>query len=88
MICLLCTKFKKKNIWATTGCKSLRLDVVKEHEGSSEHLNSVNLEVENQNIEECNENMQRDSRKAIADALKVLYYIVNHNLPLDLFSNT
>ena len=46
MICLLCTKFKKKNIWATTGCKSLRLDVVKEHRRSSEHLNSVNLEVE------------------------------------------
>lgn len=33
-----------KNVWATTGCVSLRLDKIKEHESSTDHINSVAIE--------------------------------------------
>jgi hypothetical protein len=49
MKCVLCTRHNMKNVWATTGCVSLRLDKIKEHESSTDHINSVSIEVD-QNV--------------------------------------
>lgn len=84
MNCSLCSEFQKKSAWATIGCKTVRLDKVKEHEEGSEHLNSVVLKLEREQAKQFNDNMDKDSHKAITDALKVLFFMVKHNLPLDI----
>ena len=56
MSCALCTEFEKKNVWATTGCKTLRSDKVKEHEETSDHLNAITLKLEKENTKKCSEN--------------------------------
>jgi len=87
MNCSLCSEFQKKSAWATIGCKTVRLDKVKEHEKSSEHLNSVVLKLEWEQAKQFNDNIDKDSHKTISDALKVLFFMVKHNLPLDIFSS-
>ena len=62
---------------------TLRTDKVKEHEETSDHLNAITLELEKENTQKCSESYNKDSHKAIADAVKVLY----NNLSLDIFSN-
>lgn len=87
MNCSLCSEFQKKSAWATIGCKTVRLDKVKEHEEGSEHLNSVVLKLERELAKQFNDNMDKDSHKATTDALKVLFFMVKYNLPLDIFSS-
>jgi hypothetical protein len=76
-----------KNVWATTGCVSLRLDKIKEHESSTDHINSVAIEADQNNVSKCTKNMNNEAQNAICDAIKVLYFMVQDNLPLDLFSS-
>lgn len=87
MICQLCQKHSSVGVWSDTGCKTIRLDKIKEHEHCSEHLASVNRESEQENTDKCNQKINQNSRSAIKDALKVIYYLVEHNLSLDLFSS-
>ncbi|CAC5370277.1 unnamed protein product [Mytilus coruscus] len=87
MICQLCQKHSSVGVWSDIGCKTIRLDKIKEHEHCSEHLASVNRESEQENADKCNQKLNRCSRSAIKDALKVIYYLVEHNLSLDLFSS-
>lgn len=47
----MCADLKKKTTWATNSCKTLRLDKVKEHECSSEHISAVTIEIEKANSE-------------------------------------
>ena len=51
-------------------CKMLRSDKVKEHEETPDHLNTITLELEKENTKKCSENYNKDSHKAIADAVK------------------
>ena len=87
MICTLCEKHSKCGTWSSSGCVTLRLDNAKEHEHCAEHLISVNKESEQQNADKCNKKLKQDSRGSIKDALRVLYYLIEHNLSLDLFSS-
>jgi len=54
MICTLCKKHSKCGTWSSSGCVTLHLDKVKEHEHCAEHLISVNKESEQQNVDKCN----------------------------------
>ena len=87
MKCFLCTRHNMKNVWATIGCVSLRLDKIKEHESSTDHINSVAIEADQNNASKCTENMNNEVQNAIGDAIKVPYFMVQKNLPLDLFSS-
>ena len=64
----------------------LRLDKIKEHESSTDHINSVAIETDQNNASKCTKNMNSEAQNAIGDAIKVLYFMVQDNLPLDLFS--
>ncbi|CAC5363253.1 unnamed protein product [Mytilus coruscus] len=86
MICLLCQKQSSVGVWSDIGCKTIRLDKIKEHEHCSEHLASVNRESEQENADKCNQKLNQNSRRAFKD-VKVIYYSVVHNLSLDLFSS-
>jgi hypothetical protein len=59
----------------------------KEHESSTDHTNSVAIEADQNNASKCTENMNNEEQNAIGDAIKVLYFLVQKNLPLDLFSS-
>jgi hypothetical protein len=60
----------KEKCLGNYGCKTVRLDKVEEHEESSEHLNSVFLKLEREQAKQVNDNMDKDSHKAISDTLK------------------
>ena len=88
MFCSLCKKWDTKGasgstVWNTVGCGSTRLDVVVKHETSVMHKEAVSLELSgDSNIDNM---LRKDSSKefdALIDAHKVLYFLVEHNLPI------
>ena len=91
MMCRLCTKHNSlgsngSKTWSEIGYKCLRKDKVKEHQNSEQHKAALKLEL-NQTVGDMSTSMTNSASLAIKDALKVLYYIISHNLPLDLFAS-
>ncbi|VDI58325.1 Hypothetical predicted protein [Mytilus galloprovincialis] len=78
--------FNGNNTWSETGYKCLRRDKVKEHQDSDQHKHSLSLEL-NQTVNDMSNNITSSAQKAIVDALKVMYYLISKNLPLDHFNS-
>ncbi|XP_062585165.1 zinc finger protein 862-like [Saccostrea cucullata] len=87
MYCSLCRKWDTKGrnnskVWNTTGCVSTRLDVVTKHESSEMHKDAVFKEMAmDKGIEAAFETMNKKEIQALKDAQKVLYFLIQHNLP-------
>ena len=77
---------QRQKTWVETGYRCLRRDKIKEHQESDQHKNALKAEL-NQTVTNAAEQITNSSQKAIWDALRVLYYLISHNLPLDLFSS-
>ena len=58
-------------------------DKIKKHESRTDHINSVAIEADQNNASKFTENMNNEAQNAI----KVLYFMVQKNLPLDLISS-
>lgn len=88
MLCTLCSKHKIKGqngplTWATSGCKTLCLDKVVEHEKSIYHVEAVQLEAgcKNRPIEAKVVVMQSKELQVVISALKVIYWLVKRHIP-------
>ena len=91
MLCKLCKKhqsygYNGNRTWSETGYRCLRRDKVKDHQESDQHKHSLTMEL-NQTVNDMTNNMKSSAHTAIIDALKVMYYIITKNLPLDHFSS-
>ncbi|XP_033729785.1 SCAN domain-containing protein 3-like [Pecten maximus] len=88
MLCRLCIKHQTStSVWTVDGCRTIRLDKVKDHEKSSQHKTSLAKEDARSAGEAQATSVSTSTEKAVRDALKVLFYIVQNNLSLDLFSS-
>ena len=88
MFCQLCEKHQIKarngsGVWATEGCRTLRLDKVVNHETSEQHQEALRLETGSQlNIETSfNESVNQEEFRAISAAMKCLHFLIKHNIP-------
>lgn len=76
MYCNLCQK------WNSSGCVVTRLDVVNRHEQSEMHEDAVFKEMtEDHGIDVALDNLQKKEFDALKDAQRVLYFLIEHNLP-------
>ena len=71
-------------MWNSIGCSSTRLDVVVVgHETSVMHKEAVSLELRTEaNINTAFKKLNDKKFAALIDAQKVLYYLIEHNLPI------
>ncbi|CAC5392832.1 RPC1 [Mytilus coruscus] len=88
MYCKLCKKhrtygYNGSKTWVDIG--SLR-DKIKEHQDSDQHKDALKQEV-NHTASDMTAKIATTAQKSIRDALKVLYFLISHNLPLDMFSS-
>ena len=88
LMCLMCRKFNSTGLnrsrkWVDIGCRSLRLDKVKEHENSSQHKNAVVASL-TETLDEVTDKID-DATYNVTDATKVLQFLLTKNLPLSLF---
>jgi len=85
MFCALCDKWSVGDshvVWTKVGCTSIRLDVIKRHEESAQHQSCVSAELnKSSQIDAISREMDTKEAKALIDAQKVLYFLVQHNLP-------
>ncbi|CAG2213860.1 unnamed protein product [Mytilus edulis] len=72
--------------WVDNGYRCLRRDKIKEHQDSDQHKDSLKQEV-NHTVSDMTAKISSTAQKSIRDALKVLYFLISHNLPLDMFSS-
>ena len=89
LFCLMCQKFNSTGLngsrkWVDIGCRSVRLDKVKEHEASSQHKNAVVASL-TETLDEVTDKIDDASYNAVMDATKVLQFLLTKNLPLSLF---
>lgn len=59
---------------------------MKDHENSAQHKSALSMSLSN-TTENLADKINSEAEIAIHDALKVLYFIISKNLPLDLFSD-
>ncbi|CAG2237955.1 unnamed protein product [Mytilus edulis] len=90
MYCKLCKKhrtygYNGSKTWVDNGYRCLRRDKIKEHQDSDQHKDSLKQEV-NHTVSDMTAKISTTAQKSIRDALKVLYFLISHNLPLDMFS--
>ena len=91
-MCKLCTTHKPVGIgrrcWVDYGSRTLRKDALLLHEKSMQHRDAVRAAMSHKReIADGLASMESESQAATEDALKVLYFILRHNLPLDLFAD-
>lgn len=91
MYCKLCKKhrtygYNGSKTWVDNGYRCLRRDKIKEHQDSDQHKDSLKQEV-NHTVSDMTAKISTTAQKSIRDALKVLYFLISHNLPLDMFSS-
>jgi hypothetical protein len=68
------------------GYKLLCKDKVQSHQDSDQHKYSVTLDLAH-GFDDMASNINTSAMKAVKDALKVLFFMLQHNLALDLFSS-
>jgi len=68
------------------GYKLLCKDKVQSHQDSDQHKYSVTLDLAH-GVDDIASNINTSAMKAVKDALKVLFFMLQHNLALDLFSS-
>ena len=85
----LCQKWNTKGangrtVWNSIGCSSTRLDVVVVwHKTSVMHEEAISLELRTEaNINTALKKLNDKKFAALIDAQKVLYYLIEHNLPI------
>ena len=85
MFCALCDKWSVGNnhvVWTKVGCTSIRLDVITRHEESAQHQSCISAELNNSSqIDAISREMDTKEAKPPIDTQKVLYFLVQHNLP-------
>ena len=91
MMCRLCKRHAlpnaRKKAWVDYGCRTLRKDKVSNHEGSDLHKFSVKAELLKKHMDTAALNQNSAVQEIVQDAMRVLCYLVQHNLPLDLFES-
>ncbi|XP_041369660.1 uncharacterized protein LOC121383633 [Gigantopelta aegis] len=90
MYCGLCTKWNSvgangNQTWIDSGCKTCRLDKVKEHEHSPRHLEALKQSFEQLDMEDGTKKMDSKLHASIKSGLTILLFIIHHNLSLNLF---
>ena len=91
MFCRLCKKHQShgnngSQAWSNLGYRHLRKDKVQFHQNSDQHKFSITLDLAH-SVDDLASNMNTSAMKAVRDAIKVLFFILQHNLALDLFSS-
>ena len=84
----LCTLYKppsgSKRCWVGYGCRILCKNRVPEHEWSAQHVAAVRASM----ATPVNVDAQLDAaQQAAEDVLRITWFILTHNLPLDLFKD-
>ncbi|CAC5383355.1 unnamed protein product [Mytilus coruscus] len=92
MLCKLCNKHQShgsngSQTWSTVGYKLLRKDKIQIHQDSEQHKYAITLDMAH-TVDDMASNISTGAQKAVKDALKVLFFILRHHLPLDLFGST
>ena len=90
LMCILCTTYKPVGVgqrcWVDYGSRTLRKDALLLHEKSMQHRDAVRAAMSHKREQADGlASMESESQAASEDAFKVLYFILRHNLPLDLF---
>jgi hypothetical protein len=91
MLCRLCRKHQShgsngSKTWSNVGYKLLCKDKVQSHQDSDQHKYSVTLDLAH-GVDDMASNINTSAMKAVKDALKGLFFMLQHNLALDLFSS-
>ena len=91
MFCRLCRKHQShgsngSQTWSNVGYKLLRKDKVQSHQDSDQHKYSVTLDLAH-GVDDMASNINTSAMIAVKDALEVLFFMLQHNLALDLFSS-
>ncbi|XP_071144381.1 zinc finger protein 862-like [Mytilus edulis] len=92
MLCKLCNKHQShgsngSQTWSNVGYKLLRKDKIQIHQDSEQHKYAITLDMAH-TVDDMASNISTGAQKAVKDALKVLFFILRHHLPLDLFGST
>ena len=92
LMCKLCTTHKPVGVgqrcWVDYGSQTLRKDALLLHEKSMQHRDAVRAAMSHKrDIADGLASMESETQAATEDALKVIYFILRHNLPLDLFAD-
>ena len=89
MLCRVCKAHYPsvggKRAWIDVGCKTLRRDKVLEHEASEIHKLSVRSAVMSDEMKSTASQQKSTAVDVVTDALRIVCFIVDHNLPLSLF---
>ncbi|CAG2217993.1 unnamed protein product [Mytilus edulis] len=91
MFCTLCIKFKQQakntEVWTKVGCKSYREDVIRNHERTSYHQVSVNMERDSLiskttgGIGQALDTVVTLERRAFIAALRCMYFLLKKEIP-------
>ena len=74
--------------WVDYGSRTLRKDALLLHEKSMQHRDAARAAMSHKREQADGlASMESERQAATEDALKVLYFILRHNLPLDLFAD-
>ncbi|CAC5423631.1 unnamed protein product [Mytilus coruscus] len=92
MLCKICNKHQShgsndSQTWSTVGYKLLSKDKIQIHQDSEQHKYAITLDMAH-TVDDMASNISTGAQKAVKDALKVLFFILCHHLPLDLFGST
>lgn len=68
--------------WSKTGCRTLRLDKVKDHEKSSQHREATQAALGAEEMETSTKKVYTMNETATQDAFKVLQHLIVNNYPL------
>ena len=90
LMCKLYTTHKpvsvRQRCWVDYGSRTLRKDALLLHEKSMQHRDAVRAAMSHKREQADGlASMESERQAATEDVLKVLYFILRHNLPLDLF---
>ena len=92
MICTLCRDHNVNGAngataWSKTGCRTLRLDKVKDHEKSSQHREATQTALAAEEMETSTRNVYTLNETATQDAFKVLQHLIENNYALSNFQS-
>ena len=75
----------RKKAWIDVPCQTLRFDKLQDHENSVMHKFAVKAEVWQKAMQKASAKQSSAAKDAAQDVLHVICYLIEHNLPLDLF---
>ena len=88
MFCKLCIAHCNvgagERCWVDYGCRTLRKDALIAHEKTTQHRDAIKAEL---HVDSIAEKMTTEAQAVTEDAMKIVNFIVQHNLPLDLFGD-